>query len=113
MFDQSKGLAGEQLALILACTLLLGSCATAHKPDLERLYTQSREVSQPPVSLIHGVMSALLVARYYLCYGELETFDFPFFLCESHETLTSNVNFQDNLWHTLLSFNLDNDSPPF
>jgi pimeloyl-ACP methyl ester carboxylesterase len=32
--------------------------------------------------------------------------DYPFFLCESHETLTNNVNFQDNLLHTLLSLDL-------
>ena len=60
MFDQNNRLAGKKLVIVLACALLLGSCATARKPDLERLYMQSREVSQPPVILIHGVMGARL-----------------------------------------------------
>ena len=29
--------------------------------------------------------------------------DYPFFLCERHNKLTGNINFQDNLLHTLLS----------
>ena len=42
--------------------VLLGlqSCTLAVKPDLERLYQQSREVSQPPVVLIHGLMGSTL-----------------------------------------------------
>ena len=42
--------------------LLLGlqSCSLAVKPDLERLYRQNREVRQPPVVLIHGLMGSRL-----------------------------------------------------
>jgi pimeloyl-ACP methyl ester carboxylesterase len=29
--------------------------------------------------------------------------DYPYFLCEDHSTLTSNINFEDNLLHILLS----------
>jgi pimeloyl-ACP methyl ester carboxylesterase len=29
--------------------------------------------------------------------------DYPYFLCEEHSTLTSNINFEDNLLHILLS----------
>ncbi len=29
--------------------------------------------------------------------------DYPYFLCENHSTLTTNINFQDNLLHILLS----------
>ena len=29
--------------------------------------------------------------------------NFAFFLCESHDALTGNINFQDNLLHALLS----------
>jgi hypothetical protein len=29
--------------------------------------------------------------------------DYPMFLCEKHDALTGNVNFQDNLLHALLS----------
>ncbi len=30
--------------------------------------------------------------------------DYPYFLCEKHETLTTNINFEDNLLHILLSW---------
>ena len=42
--------------------LLLGlqSCSLAIKPDLERLYQQNREVRQPPVIVIHGLMGSRL-----------------------------------------------------
>lgn len=33
--------------------------------------------------------------------------DYPIFLCESHNNLTSNVIFQDSLLHTLLSLDQD------
>jgi hypothetical protein len=48
-----------QAALVL---LLLGlqSCSLALKPDLERLYQQNREVRQPPVIVIHGLMGSRL-----------------------------------------------------
>ena len=48
-----------QAALIL---LLLGlqSCSLTMKPDLERLYQQNREVRQPPVIVIHGLMGSRL-----------------------------------------------------
>jgi len=48
-----------QAALAL---LLLGlqSCSLAIKPDLERLYQQNREVRQPPVIVIHGLMGSRL-----------------------------------------------------
>ena len=29
--------------------------------------------------------------------------DYPYFLCEDHSTLTTNINFEDNLLHILLS----------
>jgi hypothetical protein len=29
--------------------------------------------------------------------------DFPYFLCEDHRTLTSNINFEDNLLNILLT----------
>ena len=29
--------------------------------------------------------------------------DYPYFLCENHNTLTTNINFQDNLLHILFS----------
>lgn len=42
--------------------LLLGlnACSQMVKPDLERLYRQSKEVRQPPVVLIHGLMGSRL-----------------------------------------------------
>ena len=40
--------------LILLC--LLSGCATTTQPDLERLYQQNREVNQPRVIVIHGIM---------------------------------------------------------
>ncbi len=45
--------------------LLLGlqSCSLAVKPDLERLYQQNRDVNQPPVVLIHGLMGSRLADR--------------------------------------------------
>ncbi len=48
-----------QAALVL---LLVGlqSCSLAIKPDLERLYQQNREVRQPPVIVIHGLMGSRL-----------------------------------------------------
>ena len=48
-----------QAAIVL---LLLGlqSCSLAIKPDLERLYQQNREVRQPPVIVIHGLMGSRL-----------------------------------------------------
>jgi hypothetical protein len=33
--------------------------------------------------------------------------DYPIFSCESHTKLTSNVTFQNNLLHTLLSLDMD------
>lgn len=48
----------------LRCFILLfilSACSTMTKPDLPRLYQQSREVSQPPVILIHGIMGSRLV----------------------------------------------------
>jgi len=49
----------------LLITMTLGflglqSCSLAVKPDLERLYRQSRDVDQPPVVLIHGLMGSRL-----------------------------------------------------
>jgi hypothetical protein len=44
--------------LILLC--LLSGCATSTKPDLQRLYQQSREVNQPPIVVIHGIMGSRL-----------------------------------------------------
>ncbi len=43
--------------------VLLGlqSCSFGVKPDLERLYQQNREVHQPPVIVIHGLMGSRLV----------------------------------------------------
>jgi pimeloyl-ACP methyl ester carboxylesterase len=40
--------------------LLLGGCGTLSQPDLQRLYEQKRELGQPPVVLIHGIMGSLL-----------------------------------------------------
>ncbi len=48
----------------LRCFILLfmlSACSTMTKPDLPRLYQQSRQVSQPPVILIHGIMGLHLV----------------------------------------------------
>ncbi len=39
---------------------ILSACSTMAGPDLPRLYQQSREVSQPPVILIHGIMGSRL-----------------------------------------------------
>ena len=44
--------------LILLC--LFSGCATTTQPDLERLYQQNREVNQPPVIVIHGIMGSRL-----------------------------------------------------
>ena len=48
--------------LLLVIILISGlqSCSHAVKPDLERLYQQNREVRQPPVILIHGLMGSRL-----------------------------------------------------
>lgn len=43
--------------------LLLGGCGTLSQPDLQRLYEQKREVGQPPVVVIHGIMGSLLTDR--------------------------------------------------
>lgn len=40
--------------------LILQSCSMAKKPDLERLYQQNRDVKQPPVIVIHGLMGSRL-----------------------------------------------------
>lgn len=44
----------------LVLPLVLSGCSTMTKPDLPRLYQQSREVNQPPVILIHGIMGSRL-----------------------------------------------------
>ncbi len=46
--------------LILLLLPALYSCNALVKPDLERLYRQSRETRQPPVILIHGLMGSRL-----------------------------------------------------
>jgi len=48
--------------LVTIALIMLGlqSCSLAVKPDLERLYRQSRDVRQPPVVLIHGLMGSRL-----------------------------------------------------
>jgi pimeloyl-ACP methyl ester carboxylesterase len=48
------------LPVVILLMLGLQSCSHAVKPDLERLYQQNREVSQPPVILIHGLMGSRL-----------------------------------------------------
>jgi hypothetical protein len=49
------------LRILLPILLLaLQACSHAVKPDLERLYEQSRNVNQPPVILIHGLMGSRL-----------------------------------------------------
>lgn len=44
----------------LILPFILSACSTATKPDLARLYQQSRTVNQPPVILIHGIMGSRL-----------------------------------------------------
>lgn len=44
----------------LVLPFILSACTLATKPDLPRLYQQSREVNQPPVILIHGIMGSRL-----------------------------------------------------
>lgn len=44
----------------LMLPLILSACSSMTKPDLQRLYQQSREVDQPPVILIHGIMGSRL-----------------------------------------------------
>jgi pimeloyl-ACP methyl ester carboxylesterase len=39
---------------------ILSACSTMTRPDLPRLYQQSREVDQPPVILLHGIMGSRL-----------------------------------------------------
>lgn len=45
---------------LIVMALALQSCSHAVKPDLKRLYEQSRTVRQPPVILIHGMMGSRL-----------------------------------------------------
>jgi pimeloyl-ACP methyl ester carboxylesterase len=45
---------------LIFLALGLQSCSLAVKPDLERLYQQNREVHQPPVIVIHGLMGSRL-----------------------------------------------------
>jgi len=40
--------------------VMVQACSQQVQPDLQRLYQQSREVQQPPVILIHGIMGARL-----------------------------------------------------
>ncbi|MDX1381211.1 MAG: hypothetical protein R3233_08820, partial [Xanthomonadales bacterium] len=47
----------------LAFALLAAACASPSAPDLERLYMQARDVSQPPVIVIHGILGARLADR--------------------------------------------------
>jgi len=47
-------------AAFILMLLGLQSCSLAVKPDLERLYRQNRNVEQPPVVLIHGLMGSRL-----------------------------------------------------
>jgi len=47
-------------AIVILLLLGLQSCSLATKPDLERLYQQNREVRQPPVIVIHGLMGSRL-----------------------------------------------------
>ena len=46
---------------------------------------------------------ALLLTSGPVIWASLSGMDFAFFLCESHDHLTGNINFQDNLLHALLS----------
>jgi len=46
--------------VLFLLVLGLQSCSLAVKPDLERLYQQNREVKQPPVIIIHGLMGSRL-----------------------------------------------------
>jgi pimeloyl-ACP methyl ester carboxylesterase len=51
----------KYLHLVIFILLLgLQSCSLAHKPDLKRLYQQNRDVHQPPVIIIHGLMGSRL-----------------------------------------------------
>lgn len=50
----------RSLLTCIAGLLLLSACSTTPEPDLRRLYAQSREVEQPPVILIHGIMGSRL-----------------------------------------------------
>ncbi len=116
-------------ALALAVWLAAASgCSGPPRPDLERLYArQENPGGQPPVVLVHGLPGGRLaergggreiwpgsVARQTLdpTVERHRYSDFPlayaFFLCESHDRLTGNIHFQDNLLHVLLSAD---DSP--
>jgi pimeloyl-ACP methyl ester carboxylesterase len=50
-------------ATLIILMLGLQACSISTKPDLERLYQQNREVNQPPVVLIHGLMGSRLADR--------------------------------------------------
>ena len=47
-------------AAIILIFMGLQSCNLAVKPDLQRLYRQNRDVHQPPVVLVHGLMGSRL-----------------------------------------------------
>lgn len=49
-----------KLCLLYSLVLLLSACGMPIKPDLNRLYSQSLSVKQPPIVLIHGVMGGRL-----------------------------------------------------
>lgn len=48
------------LCLSFLCVQLTSCASRSHAPDLERLYMQARDVAQPPVVVIHGILGARL-----------------------------------------------------
>ncbi|GJM09359.1 MAG: hypothetical protein DHS20C11_16350 [Lysobacteraceae bacterium] len=51
----------RDLYALFICTAVLSACSSTNdRPDLQRLYQQSRQVEQPPVILVHGILGARL-----------------------------------------------------